>query len=788
MSKLTPWLVASLLLGLNACGGGSSGGGSPDSGDQTPDTSEPVGVTYAVGEFVVRQLVDRIRIEHSGREIWASVPGESWVSVGVHELEAEEIRGSFEVDEHIRAVCDQLVSLDISEQDSAVVMVGRLTGVTACETDFTFTLQQPLPGHLQFHLQADNPAVNLTRLHYASTADERFHGFGEQYTHLNLKGHEVPVLSEEGGVGRGRDVIAAAVNLVSPGSSGTEYTTYYAVPQYITSRLQSLFLENTEYAVFDLTQDERVDVRLFSAEMTGRVLAGDSMLALVERFTEFTGRMRPLPDWFNQGAILGLQGGTDKVNGVLDRLAELGTPVAGVWLQDWVGKRQTAAGSQLWWNWELDKDWYPGWDSLVDRIEQDFGGHMLCYINAFLVDASDKGSVRRNLYQEAIDNGYLVMKTPNDVYEVTNTDFDAGMIDFTNPAAVQWLKSVIKDNLIDEGRCRGWMHDFAEALPFDAILHSGEDAAVYHNQYTVDWAKLGREAIEEAGLGDEIVFFNRAGYTHTPTYSTLIWQGDQMTTWDEHDGFKSAVIATLSSGFSGISLTHSDIGGYANMSVALADNDSCDQILATLGIDLCDPGFNRQEDLLLRWMEFSAFTTAYRTHEGLRPETNAQFYSNDTTYAHFDKFAKVYKALAFYREQLFDEAATKGWPVVRHPMMYYPDDADLAEFDDHFFLGEEFLVAPVVDKFVPGFEQSGDDQWKKVYFPDADNQVWVHLFTGEKFGKDQPYTAPPFNIVNPARGHERWVRAPFGSPPVFYREGSSVAAQVEANLQALGVK
>jgi alpha-glucosidase len=29
-------------------------------------------------------------------------------------------------------------------------------------------------------------------------------------------------------------------------------------------------------------------------------------------------------------------------------------PIAGFWLQDWVGKRQSLGYSRLWWNWEVD--------------------------------------------------------------------------------------------------------------------------------------------------------------------------------------------------------------------------------------------------------------------------------------------------------------------------------------------------------------------------------------------------------------------------------------------------
>ena len=71
-----------------------------------------------------------------------------------------------------------------------------------------------------------------------------------------------------------------------------------------------------------------------------------------------------MPEWILSGAVVGLQGGTDKVLDAYDELEALGTPVAAVWLQDWVGQRETNFGIQLWWNWELDEDHYPGWDQL----------------------------------------------------------------------------------------------------------------------------------------------------------------------------------------------------------------------------------------------------------------------------------------------------------------------------------------------------------------------------------------------------------------------------------------
>lgn len=726
--------------------------------------SAPSATTSTLGGFTALWTGNRLQIKSGSRVIWESVAAESFLRAGTQQLDAHELRGSFTTTENIVTQCTDQTITSFTQSTTEIVFKGRLSGNAACATGYVLTFTQPLTGHLKFRVTFDNPAVNYSELAYSSSADERFHGFGEQFSVLNMKGKTVPVLSQEGGVGRGHQPISAAVNLGSKGAAGDELTTYYAVPQYITNTNKSLFLESTDYSVFDLSDASRVRVRLFSGLMTGRILAGNSMLELIQRFTDYTGRMRPLPSWFNEGAIVGMQGGTDKVSTVLTELERRGTPVAGVWLQDWVGKRQTSFGSQLWWNWELDKDRYPNWDGLVNRIENR-NGHVLCYINPFLVDATPKGNVRRNLYAEAVANSYLVKKADGSAYQVTNTDFAAGMVDLTNPSAVTWIKSVIKTQLIGEGRCRGWMHDFAEALPFDAVLWSGAKASEYHNRYPVDWARVAREAINEAGLGDDVVFFNRSGSARTPAYSTLLWQGDQLVTWDQYDGLKTAIMATLTGGFSGLSLTHSDIGGYTNATIA--------------GI-----GYNREQELLERWMEFSAFTSAYRTHEGLKPEDNAQFYSNTQTYNQFDRFARVYKALAFYRTQLFQEAATKGWPVVRHPMLQYSNEPELAGLSDHMMLGSEILVAPVINK------NSYNNGWKKVYFPNKANTTWVHAFTGYTYGKNSNAPSAPWWLtsVNAATGSWQWVYAPIGTPAAFYKQGSAVGAQFESNLKALGVK
>ena len=70
--------------------------------------------------------------------------------------------------------------------------------------------------------------------------------------------------------------------------------------------------------------------------------------------------------------------------------------------------------------------------------------------------------------------------------------------------------------MIGKAGASGWMADFGEALPFDGKLYGGADPAVWHNRFPEEWAKVNREAIEEAGRGDDIVFFDRSGFTQSP--------------------------------------------------------------------------------------------------------------------------------------------------------------------------------------------------------------------------------------------------------------------------------
>ena len=710
---------------------------------------------YQLGSFnltITGESRDAFRLEvthqaEPSRILWESIPRLAFLAAAEGTAEFREHglpEGSFDVRDNILKRCDHQSVTAIKRRGTALVFRGALSGPD-CKSDYELTFEALSEDQLRFRVELkgqETNGLNRAYLTYTSDKNEHFFGFGEQLTYLDQKGRVVPILVQEHGVGRGLPIVTQIMNLEADGGGGNPGTTEAPAPHYLTSLRRSLFLENSEYSLFDLTRADRVEVTVFSDDVTGRILYGRTPLDLIEAYTSYAGRMRELPDWVHEGAVVAVQGGTARAEQKLGALNSAGVPLAGFWIQDWPGKRVTSVGSQLWWDWRLDEKLYPKWDGLVDSLaEQD--ARMLLYVNPFLTNAPGHDE----LFSEAQKAGYLVRQQNGAPYLIKNTDFYAGLVDLSNPSARTWIKGVIKRELIGKGRASGWMADFGEALPFDALLYEGADPAEWHNRYPEVWAQVNREAIEEAGRADDIVFFNRSGFTRSPESATLFWMGDQLQTWDDYDGLKSVVIGLQSGGISGFSLLHSDTGGYNDFSVMV------------LGKKV--PVIARSKELLARWMELSAFTAMLRTHEGLDPSIGAQFDSDEETLAHLNRCARLYKALGFYRKMLVSEAAQRGYPLVRPTFLHYPDDRNTYDLRYQFMYGSEFLVAPVLDKGA---------RKVKVYLPEGS---WINLWTEDEVRSDD--------------GMWLTVDAPLGEPGLFYKKGSKAGRQLVRELRVLGL-
>ena len=706
---------------------------------------------WSTGHFCVGWNSDakgggQLTVSVDGRPVWQSVPGHPFIEASEGQSDVQESRGFFRIkDSRAPFTTEQHID-SISESDNVVSLSGWLDGTRRFQWQLTFAALDEVQLQMVISIEDHFSKEPRLRLRCLSHPNEQIFGFGEQFTHVNLKGKHLEILSQEPGIGRGVQPLTWFMNTFF-GAGGDDTRSNAPVPHYITSRCQSVCLENHELSRFDIRQPDQINIELWASSLRARIFNGRTPVDLIEAYTRFCGRMQPLPEWIQSGAIIGMQGGTKAVQERAQQLAQANVPIAAYWLQDWVGARKTSVGSQLWWNWELDSERYPRWDALRDELAAQ-GIRLMSYINPFLVDISERdGSFQRNLYKEADEQGFLVQQSDGTPYLVQNTSFAAAMIDLTHPEARAWLKKIITEQVLKIG-VSGWMADFGEALPFDAVLHDGSDPARFHNAYPEEWAKLNREVIEEAGMMGEVAFFARSGFTRSPGLGTLFWLGDQLTSWRAEDGIRSAVTGLLSSGFSGYAQNHSDIGGYTTTAIP--------------GFPLPIPflDFRRSRELLQRWFELNAFTAVFRTHEGNQPKRNYQIDGDPETIRLFARFARLYAALAPLRIELGREAANSGLPVVRHPWVHFPEDPNTCLLQWQFMLGNCLMVAPVLDS---------NQTHVSIYLPAG---KWQHLWSDR--------------IIEMSVGGWLQVHAPIGSPAVFFRDGDSHGRQLVAKMDDNG--
>jgi alpha-glucosidase (family GH31 glycosyl hydrolase) len=707
--------------------------------------------TWDLGHgFILSQSQDEFEISSNNLGIWKTSSGRPFIGASAGNDSFVGTNGALNITEVDIDTCQgqnisnvQTVEWKQAGTGWAAQINGYLLdcGLDSAEYALTFWVPTTLTDRVAFYLDISSSTLKKLYFRFDSSAEEDFYGLGGQASFASLKNQSIPVFSREQGVGRGDEPITSLLNANRSITGGDHFTAYTAIPSYISTdgRLFYLSEESTGYSNFDFTQPDTVTIRYDSLSVDGAFTKSDNLFNAIEALTAYTGRQPALPRWVDEGAILGIQGGQDKVNRIVEQGLQLGAPIAAVWLQDWVGTHRQAGPyleiSRLWWNWENDGVLYPTWTEFVQSLRDKHNVRTLSYMNTFLTNVSTKDTgFRRNLYDEASAAHYFVQNTTTNSTAIISSGpgLNAGIVDLTNPDLRPWLTEVIKTQVWNSN-ISGFMTDFGEYTPVSAdtkVYGQISDAFFYHNAYPSQWAEYHRGIVEELGLQDEAVLFHRSAAMSSQRNMNLFWVGDQNVDWGVHDGLKSAVTLMVHMGFSGYSQQHSDVGGYTTV------------------LTYQNYNITRSAELLGRWGEFAAVSSAaFRSHEGNIPQVNAQFYSNETTYQYFAYNSRLFVSLAKYRRHILEtECEPKGWPLLRPPVLYHPKDLKAREISyQSFYLGPNLYVAPVLD---PQTFQVN------VYLPD-ENQTYEHVWTGVVYQGGQDVT----------------VSAPYGKPAVFLVNG-----------------
>ena len=336
----------------------------------------------------------------------------------------------------------------------------------------------------------------------------------------------------------------------------------------------------------------------------------------------------------------------------------------------------------------------------------------------------------------AIAHGYCVMNDDGTPYRIPENWFKGSLIlDFTNPAAVQWWFGK-RAYLVQELGVKGFKTDGGEFLFGESPrLFSGQTGLAAHNAYPMQYVQAYHDFLREH-ITDGVAF-SRAGHSGVQTVP-IHWAGDQMSEWSE---LRSQLTAGISAGLSGILFWSFDMGGFAG------DFPSAELYLRSAALAAFSPVMQWHSEP--RNGQFFS-TVRARWINDRSPWNLASLYDDPTIVDIYRLFANLRINLLPYIYAEAVHSVETARPLLAHLALAYPDDPIAWTVHDQFMFGRDLLVAPVVEKNANG---------RSIYLP---NGTWHDFFTGRtsKGGQVIQYECPLHQI------------------PVFVRDGAWVPANL----------
>jgi alpha-glucosidase len=639
----------------------------------------------------------------------------------LHALRLRAGHGSANVEHRVGSYRFTEVEEDVGEQRSAVLEAdGEALTVSvedAAGALGTVTVRAgPSEGILRLTLTSADLGANRIGFSADCASPEHVLGMGLHAMDVDHAGQAFPLWVSEPGIGK----VDTEVQPADWYARGTRHASSFPVPWALRpDQRHGLLLDAASRVDVDLCTDgERLSLTAWEAhEVDLYLVTGGTALEVVERLSDVTGRPELPPAWVFSPWTDAIRGST----AVRDRAAlvrSAGASTSAIWTEDWRGAQSSAVvGYHPSPEWDLGAELYPDAEALAAELALD-GFAWLAYFAPFVTEGT-------RAWDSAVAADALIRDEAGEIYTFLGPFFvPISVVDLSEAPGRDWVRTYL-DGCLDVG-FRGWMTDFAEWLPTDAVLANGMTGAEAHNLYPQWWQEVHGEAI----VGTDASFFVRSGWTRTASTAPVVWAGDQRTDFQPDDGFPTVVAMGLGAGASGVGVFTHDVAGYQS-----ATNPAGD------------------EELWYRWAALGAFSPILRTHHGNESLENWQLDSSEATTARWAELTGQHMALFPYRYGLAARFAERGTPMVLPPALLFPED-DPGRMDV-WMLGPSLLVAPVLERGATG---------RDVELPPGPR--WFDWWTGE--------------LASSGR-----VEVPWDAIPVYAVEGSVIPTLPEAPETAL---
>ena len=503
---------------------------------------------------------------------------------------------------------------------------------------------------------------------------------------------------------------------------------YKHIPFYLTWKKKSrvpfgLFYDTVADCTFDLGRE--LDnyhgfYRYFVADygdLDFYFIAGATLADVVRRYTWLTGRPAFTPRW-----SLGYSGSTmtytDAPN-AQERMSEflLGCEKHDILCDSFhLSSGYTSIDEKRYvFNWNRTK--FPDPSGFVQKYLD--AGVRLC--------ANIKPCLLRDhpCFKEAASKGLLVRDPDGEPTMVQFWDEVGAYLDFTNPSAVEWWKAGVSDSLLKLGVAATWNdNNEFEIWSTRAQIHGFGDprrAVEAKTLQTLLMMRASWEAQREFSPAKRPFLITRSGTVGMHRY-VQTWSGDNYTSWETlRYNIKMGVGLALS----GISNLGHDIGGFSGPAP--------------------DP------ELFLRWVQFGIFLPRFSIHSWNDDQSVNEpwMYQEITTFVR-DLIRFRYRLIPYLYDLLWRSHRDYA-PIIRPTFYDFPDDERCYLENDDMLLGENLLVAAVVE---PG------KRARSIYLPAGCG--WYDFWCGDYYRGGQEVLLP----------------APWDRPPLLVREGCAIPLNI----------
>lgn len=500
-----------------------------------------------------------------------------------------------------------------------------------------------------------NHKVNRTLFSFHSKHNEKYAGTGERFAPMNLAGKTF-ILENNDSLG---------VN---------SRRAYKNIPFYISSRGYGLLVLTSAHIRLSLADiSTRAAQGLVEDDNLDLCIMGGDVEQIVKSYREFTGFPPEVPLW-SYGVWMSRMTyfSADEVRNVGSKLRDDKFPCdvlhidTGWFEHDWMC------------DWKFGKKNFPEPEKFIKEMNHK-GFRITLWQTPYIYNG--------NKLLKATKKNYLILCKNRDGNNTSDFRDDnlIGIIDFSNPDAVQWYKGMLKE-LLQKG-VAAIKTDFGERVPEETKSYN-MPSDLLHNLYGLLYQKAAFEITKEI-TGDGIIWA-RAGWIGCQRYP-VHWGGDAATTWD---GLAATIRGGLHLGCSGFAYWSHDIPGFHGL-----------------------PDFMNskiEDDLYVRWTQVGVFSSHMRYH-GTSPREPYNFPKvSDIVRG----WLQLRYCLIPYLIEQSKKCTKTGYPVLRALIFHHEDDPICWNIDDQYYFGDSFMIAPILNS----------ENIRDVYLPKG---LWTDFWTGE---------------------------------------------------------